>query len=67
MSATTTRPARVDRRVVLHPERSRPPKTPHVIALPEPVHLFGRRGPFVIGVMSDAPGAVRALWLPANR
>ena len=43
------------------------PSRPHVIPLPEPVQLFGQRGPFVVGVMSDAPAAVRALWLPADR
>ena len=52
----------------MDPRRARPDKrAPYVIALPEPVRLFGQRGPFVVGVMSDAPAAVRALWLPADR
>ena len=51
-------------RIWVDSERPRPPKTPHVIPLPEPVRLFGHRGALIVGVMSDAPVAVRALWLP---
>ena len=49
------RRARLDKRV------------PHVIALPGPVRLIGQHGPLVVGVASDAPAAVRALWLPSDR
>ena len=52
---------------LMDPRRARPDKrVPHVIPLPEPVHLFGRRGPFVVGVMSDAPLELREMWVMAH-
>ena len=50
---------------LMDPRRARPDKrVPHVIPLPEPVHLFGQRGPFVVGgderCAGDRAGAVAA-------
>jgi len=35
----------------------------YVIDLPHPRRLLGARGPLVVGLMSDAPSELRAVWL----
>jgi hypothetical protein len=34
----------------------------YVIELPEPRRLFGARGPWVVGVMSDSPRELLEAW-----
>jgi hypothetical protein len=83
MSATATRPVpfrqvkrggapdwiagpHMDGPINHRPRVTREP-LPHVLWLDEPRRLLGQRGPYVLGVMSDAPLALRAAWGVADR